>query len=117
MLFTFYLLINNVVNRIQLQDLVRRNSSPEDQEKIDIKREDLVAMFAQLKDLQISAGVTENTTNEHPVLDNEKEYDEYEEDSTEQTVADIIPIERKQSSSLQMEMSQLMFLTLKSNSG
>ena len=52
-------------------------------------------MFAQLKDLQISAGVTENTTNEHPVLDNEKEYDEYEEDSTEQTVADIIPIERK----------------------
>jgi hypothetical protein len=61
---------------------------------VDGKREDLVAMFAQLKDLQIAAGVTENTTNEHPILDNETEYDEYE-DSIPQTVTDLIPIERK----------------------
>jgi hypothetical protein len=61
---------------------------------VDGKREDLVAMFAQLKDLQIAAGVTENTTNEHPILDNETEYDEYE-DSIPQTVTDLLPIERK----------------------
>jgi hypothetical protein len=51
-------------------------------------------MFVQLKDLQILAGVTENPSTENPILDNETEYDEYEESST-QTVTELTPIERR----------------------
>lgn len=54
-------------------------------------------MFVQLKDLQITAGITENTKNENPILDDETEYDEYEEEATvlAHTVTEITPIERK----------------------
>jgi len=52
-------------------------------------------MFVQLKDLQIVAGVIENTTNEKVVLDDETEYDEYDEESIVQTVTNLTPIERK----------------------
>ena len=41
--------------RIQLQDIVRRSSTPDEQEVIDEKQAALVAMFAQLKDLQTVA--------------------------------------------------------------
>ena len=51
-------------------------------------------MFVQLKDLQIVAGITKNTANEIPILDDETEYDEYEEFTT-QTVTELTPIERK----------------------
>lgn len=80
--------------RIQLQDIVRRSSTPEEQEIIEEKRESLVAMFVQLKDLQIAAGITESKANEKPILDIETEYDEYEE-STTQTITELSPIERK----------------------
>jgi hypothetical protein len=80
--------------RIHLQDIVRRSSTPDEQEAIDEKRAALVAMFAQLKDLQTVAGVIENPVNEKPILDNETEYDEYDE-STNQTPHILTPIERK----------------------
>jgi hypothetical protein len=80
--------------RIQLQDIVRRSSTPDEQDVIDEKRAALVAMFAELKDLQTAAGIVENSMNEKPVLDNETEYDEYDE-STNQTSPVITPIERK----------------------
>lgn len=51
-------------------------------------------MFAQLRDLQMIAGIIEISGNEKPVLDNETEYDEYDE-STNQTTPVINPIERK----------------------
>lgn len=54
----------------------------------------MVAMFAQLKDLQTIAGVIESSVNEKAVLDNETEYDEYEE-STNPTPPVLTPIERK----------------------
>ena len=63
--------------RIQLQDIVRRSSMPDEQEVIDEKRAALVAMFAQLKDLQMVASVMENSLKEKPILDNETEFDEY----------------------------------------
>ena len=86
--------------RIQLQDMVRRSSSvsPEEQEVIEEKRVSLVAMFSQLKDLQTKAGIIEDTANEKPVLDDEIEYDEYndsEEVPISQALSEIIPIERK----------------------
>ena len=65
--------------RIQLQDIVRRSSMPGEQEVIDKKRAALVAMFAQLKDLQMVAGVMENSLKEKLILDNETEFDEYDE--------------------------------------
>jgi hypothetical protein len=80
--------------RIQLQDIVRRSSTSEEQEIIDEKREALVAMFSQLRDLQAIAGVIGNSVNEKPILDNETEYDEYDE-STNQTPPVLTPIERK----------------------
>lgn len=80
--------------RIQLQDIVRRSSTPEEQEIIDEKRAALVAMFAQLRDFQTVAGIIENSAKEIPVLDNETEYDEYDE-STNQTTPVFTPIERK----------------------
>jgi hypothetical protein len=52
-------------------------------------------MFVQLKDLQTLAGVTENTSTGNPILDDETEYDEYEESATAQTVTELTPIERK----------------------
>lgn len=51
-------------------------------------------MFVQLKDLQIAAGITENAANQNPILDDETEYDDYEE-LTAQTVSQVTPIERK----------------------
>jgi hypothetical protein len=51
-------------------------------------------MFAQLRDLQTIAGIIESSVNEKPVLDNETEYDEYDE-STNQTTPVLNPIERK----------------------
>lgn len=80
--------------RIQLQDIVRRSSSPEEHEIIDEKRAALMAMFMQLKDLQTQAGITENSVHQKPILDNETEYDEYEE-STNQTPPAFTSIERK----------------------
>ena len=65
--------------RIQLQDIVRRSSTPDEQEVIDEKRAALVDMFVQLKDLQTVAGVMENLLKEKPILDNETEFDEYDE--------------------------------------
>ena len=89
-LFYFY------YHRIQLQDLVRRGSTPEDQVIIDDKRDSLVAMFAQLKDLQTLAGIIENTGKEKPILDDETKYDEYEDESLAPTVNEISSsIERK----------------------
>lgn len=52
-------------------------------------------MFVQLKDLQTLAGVIENTSTENPILDDETEYDEYEESAETQTVTELVPIERK----------------------
>lgn len=82
--------------RIELQDSVRR-SSPEDQETIDAQRESLAAMFVHLKDLQTAAGIIEHVANEKPILDDETEYDEYEEldEPIAQPVTEITPIERK----------------------
>ena len=50
-------------------------------------------MLVQLKDLQNVAGIIENKANEKVVLDDETEYDEYEE-STAQTATQLTPIER-----------------------
>jgi len=53
-------------------------------------------MFVQLKELQVAAGIIENTSNEIPILDDETEYDEYDEEvQIAQPVRDITPIERK----------------------
>ena len=73
---------------------MRRSSTPQEQETIDEKRGALVAMFAQLKDLQMAAGIVENRAKETPIGDNETEYDEYE-DSTIPTSSSLSPIERK----------------------
>jgi hypothetical protein len=73
---------------------VRRCSTPEEQEIIEEKRAALVAMFAHLRDLQSIAGIVENSLNAKPVLDNETEYDEYDE-STNQTTPVLSPIEHK----------------------
>ena len=82
--------------RIQLQDIVRRSSTPEEQEIIDEKRVALVAMFAELRDLQTAAGIIDNSLNEKPILDNELEYDEYEEPTIQTpSVLSGIPVERK----------------------
>ena len=51
-------------------------------------------MFAQLKDLQMAAGIVENWAAETPIGDNETEYDEYE-DPTIPTSSSLSPIERK----------------------
>lgn len=74
--------------------MVRRISTPQEQEIIDEKRDALHAMFVQLKDLEVLAGVIENTSTQNPILDDETEYDEYEEGSA-QTVSEMSPIERK----------------------
>lgn len=63
--------------------MVRKNSTPEDQEIIEEKCEALVAMFVQLKDLQAVAGMTENTANENPILDDENKDNEYENSATQ----------------------------------
>lgn len=70
-----------------------RRSSPEDQEVIEEKRQALVAMFAKLNDLQTVAGIVESKANENPIVDDEYEYDEYEEDPV--PISKITPIERK----------------------
>ena len=80
--------------RIQLQDIVRRSPSHVDQEIIDEKREALAAMFVQLTDLQSAAGIIENKGKEKAVLDDETEYDDYEE-PTVKAVTHLTPIERK----------------------
>ena len=64
------------------------------QEIIDEKQSTLVAMFTQLKDLQTLAGIVGSSVNERPVLDNETDYDDYEE-STNQTTPTFMPIEHK----------------------
>lgn len=51
-------------------------------------------MFAQLKDLQVLARVTENPATENPIFDNETESDEYEELINE-TVTELTPNERR----------------------
>jgi hypothetical protein len=81
-------------NRIQLQDIVRKTPSHVDQEIIDEKREALAAMFVQLTDLQSAAGIIENKGKEKVVLDDETEYDDYEE-PTVKPVPHLTPIERK----------------------
>ena len=82
--------------RIQLQDIVRRTPSQVDQEIIDKKREALAAMFVQLTDLQSAAGIRiiENKGKDRAVLDDETEYDDYEE-PTVKSVTHLTPIERK----------------------
>ena len=79
---------------IQLQDIVRRMPSQVDQEIIDEKREALAAMFVQLTDLQSAAGIIENKGKERAVLDDETEYDDYEEPIVK-PVTHLTPIERK----------------------
>lgn len=80
---------------MDLQDTVRKCTSPDDQEMIEEKREALVAMFAQLKELQNSAGIVENTSNQQPVLDEETEYDEPDESTMSNRESDLTPVERK----------------------
>jgi hypothetical protein len=65
-----------------------------DQEIIDEKREALAAMFVQLTDLQSAAGIIENKGKEKVVLDDETEYDDYEE-PTVKPATHLTPIERK----------------------
>jgi hypothetical protein len=72
-----------------------RRLTPDDQEVVEEKRNALVAMFVHLKDLQTSAGIIENTANENPILDDETEYDEYDEETVSATITVITPIERK----------------------
>ena len=72
-----------------------RRLTPDDQEVIEEKRNALFAMFVHLKDLQMSARIIENTANENPILDDETEYDEYDEETVSPTITDITPIERK----------------------
>jgi hypothetical protein len=67
---------------------------------VDEKREALISMFLHLKDLQNVAGIMENRSTENPILDDETEYDEYEEPDSEsesatQTIIELTPIERK----------------------
>jgi hypothetical protein len=52
-------------------------------------------MFVQLMDLQTLAGIIEDAGNERPILDDETQYDEYEDESFAQTLNNITPIERK----------------------
>jgi hypothetical protein len=67
-----------------------------DQEIIDEKREALAAMFVQLTDLQSAAGIIENKGKEKVVLDDETEYDDYEEPTVKPvTHLTLTPIERK----------------------
>lgn len=80
---------------MELQDTVRRRSGPDDQEIIEEKRDALVAMFVQLKDLQIAAGITESAALPMPVLDDETEYDEHDEMISTETDSEIVPVERK----------------------
>jgi hypothetical protein len=65
-----------------------------DQEIIDEKREALAAMFVQLTDLQSAAGIIENKGKEKVVLDDETEYDDYEE-PTVKPATHLMPIEIK----------------------
>ena len=53
-------------------------------------------MFAELRDLQTAAGIIDNSLNEKPILDNELEYDEYEEPTIQTpSVLSGIPVEWK----------------------
>ena len=53
-------------------------------------------MFAELRDLQTAAGIIDNSLNEKPILDNETEYDEYDEPTVQTpSVLSGIPVERK----------------------
>src|SRR6202522_4804711 len=89
-------LFYNFFLRIQLQNIVRRSSTPEEQKIIDEKRVALVAMFAELRDLQTAAGVIDNSSNEKPILDNKLEYDKYDEPTIQTpSVLSGIPVERK----------------------